>query len=432
MLKTDANYQKCVKILEEEMLGAMGCTEPIALAYCAAVARKTLGALPDRVLVESSGNIIKNVKSVIVPNTGSMFGIKTAAAAGIVAGNPDKLLEVIADVTAEQQKEIKKFLDTVEIKEAVAPGDLVFDIIVTVYKGDSYAKVRIANDHTNIVLIEKDGKVLESKDATAGADESLTDRTFLTVENIIDFANTVDLADVKALLDREIECNMAIAEEGIKNDWGANVGSVLLDSHPEIANAKTEEGTRLRARAHAAAGSDARMSGCELPVIINSGSGNQGITCSVPIMVYARENGIDDEKMRRALVLSNLLGVYQKSPIGPLSAYCGVISAGTAAVCGIVYLKGGSKEAIDYTIINSLGTASGVICDGAKPSCASKIALAIETAFLAYDMYCKGQHLKGGDGIVKEGVEETVAAVGRLARNGMRQTDQEILHIMVD
>ena len=432
MLKTDVNYKNCVKILEEELLPAMGCTEPIAVAYCAAVARKTLGVLPDRVLVEASGNIIKNVKSVVVPNTGHLRGIPAAAAAGIVAGDPDKQLEVIAEVSEAQQQEIKQYLESTEIKVQLAETPLIFDVIVTVYHGDSYAKVRIANYHTNIVLIEKDGQVLQSVEVSAEGEEGLTDRSFLSVELILDVANTVDIADVKGVLDTQISYNMAIAEEGLRNDYGANIGSVLLASHPEIVNANNEDALRLKARAMAAAGSDARMNGCELPVIINSGSGNQGITASVPVIVYARAMNVGEEKLYRALVLSNLLGVHQKTPIGRLSAYCGAISAGAAAGCGIAYLKDGSLDAIAHTLVNTLAISSGVICDGAKASCAGKIALAVDTGILGYEMYCQNQQFEDGDGIVKKGVENMIASVGRLGRDGMRETDKEILHIMVN
>lgn len=429
MLKTDPNYQKCLDILGEELLPAMGCTEPIAVAYCAAVARETLGALPERVVVEASGNIIKNVKSVVVPNTGHLRGIPAAAAAGIVAGNAEKQLEVIADVSKEKQEEIKRFMDTAEIAVKVAQSSLIFDIIITVYKGDSYAKVRIADYHTNIVLIEKDGEVRHSVEVKDSGEDGLTDRSFLNVELIYDFAETVDVADVKALLDRQISYNMDIAEEGLRNDYGANIGSVLIKSHPALTG---EDALRLKARAMAAAGSDARMNGCELPVIINSGSGNQGITASVPVVVYAREMNVGEEKMYRALVLSNLLGIHQKTPIGRLSAYCGAISAGAAAGCGIAYLKGADLRAISHTLVNALAISSGVVCDGAKASCAGKIALAVDTGILGYEMFTQGQQFEGGDGIVKKGVENMIASVGRLGRDGMRETDKEILRIMVE
>ena len=432
MNKNSVEYQNLVKILGEELLPAMGCTEPIAVAYCAAIARETLGETPDRVVVEASGNIIKNVKSVVVPNTGGLHGIPAAAAAGVVAGDASKQLEVIASVTDEKKAEIKKYLETATIEVKVAQSDLIFDIVITVYKGESYAKVRIVQFHTNVVLVEKNGEIISSLEVGEDGDDNLTDRTFMTVEKILDFANTVDLDDVKGLLDVQIAYNMAIAEEGLANSWGANIGSVLRKAGEAVMKLGGEPALRLKARAMAAAGSDARMSGCELPVIINSGSGNQGITASVPVIVYARAMGVSEEKMYRALVLSNLLGIHQKTPVGRLSAFCGAISAGTAAGCGIAYLKDGSLDAIAHTLVNSLAISSGVICDGAKASCAGKIALAIDNALLGYEMYCQEQQFLGGDGIVNKGVENSIASVGQLAREGMRQTDREILNIMVN
>lgn len=431
MNKNDIDYTNFIKILEEELLPAMGCTEPIAVAYCAAMARKTLGAAPDRVVVEASGNIIKNVKSVIVPNTGHLRGIPAAAAAGIVAGNADKQLEVIASVTKEEQESIRVFMEQVPIAVNIASSPLIFDIVVTVYAGESYAKVRIANYHTNIVLVEKDGEVLQSSEVKDDSESDMTDRSCLSVEKIYDFANTVDVADVKKLLDVQIAYNMDISEEGLKNDYGANIGSVLLKANKEVMDSCNESALRLKARAMAAAGSDARMNGCELPVIINSGSGNQGITASVPVIVYARAMGVGEEKLYRALVLSNLLGIHQKTPIGRLSAYCGAINAGAAAGCGIAYLKGADLDGIIHTLVNALAIASGVVCDGAKASCAGKIALAVDNGILGYEMYQEGQQFVGGDGIVKKGVENMIASVGRLGRDGMAETDKEILRIMV-
>ena len=431
MNKNDIDYTNFIKILEEELLPAMGCTEPIAVAYCAAMARKTLGAAPDRVVVEASGNIIKNVKSVIVPNTGHLRGIPAAAAAGIVAGNADKQLEVIASVTKEEQESIRIFMEQVPIAVNIASSPLIFDIVVTVYAGESYAKVRIANYHTNIVLVEKDGEVLQSSEVKDDSESDMTDRSCLSVEKIYDFANTVDVADVKKLLDVQIAYNMDISEEGLKNDYGANIGSVLLKANKEVMDSCNESALRLKARAMAAAGSDARMNGCELPVIINSGSGNQGITASVPVIVYARAMGVGEEKLYRALVLSNLLGIHQKTPIGRLSAYCGAINAGAAAGCGIAYLKGADLDGIIHTLVNALAIASGVVCDGAKASCAGKIALAVDNGILGYEMYQEGQQFVGGDGIVKKGVENMIASVGRLGRDGMAETDKEFLRIMV-
>lgn len=433
MVRTDDVYQKYVRVLEEELLPAMGCTEPIAIAYAAAKAREVLGAVPDRVLVEASGNIIKNVKSVVVPNTGHMRGIYASVAAGIVAGDADKKLEVISQVSPEEIEKIRAYLDQAEIRVELADSGFIFDIAITVYQGEDFAKVRIVDNHTNIVLIVKGEQVLLSKETDQDhKPNNFTDRSFMSVEKILEFADSVEIGDIEELISRQIEYNMAIAEEGLKNDYGANIGSVLLSSNKEVLERGGEASRKLKARAMAAAGSDARMNGCELPVIINSGSGNQGITVSVPVIVYAREMGAEREKMYRALVLSNLLAIHQKTPIGRLSAYCGVINAGAAAGCGIAYLKGGGFKEIAHTLVNGLAIASGVICDGAKASCAGKIGLAVENGILGYEMYCQGQQFVGGDGIVKKGVENMIASVGRLGREGMRETDKEILKIMLD
>ena len=432
MDRNSPEYRKYTSILEEELIPAMGCTEPIAVAYCAAVARETLGMAPDRVEIFASGNIIKNVKSVVVPNTNGMRGIAAAAAAGIVAGDAAKELQVIASVTDEEKETLRAFLEQVPIKIEIASSGLVFDLTVLLHAGEHWSKVRIANFHTNIVYVERDGKVLRETEIQANTETELTDRTFMTAESILDYADSVILEDVRPLLNRQIECNMAIAEEGIRGDYGANIGSVLLKSYQDLSDLHSENSILLKCRAYAAAGSDARMNGCEMPVIINSGSGNQGITASVPVIVFARESGIDEDRLYRALVLSNLLAIYQKTPIGRLSAYCGVINAGTAAVCGIAYLKGESFKMIAHTLVNSLAVSSGVICDGAKASCAGKIALALDIAILGYRMYQNGQQFYGGDGIVKKGVDRMVSGVGRLGREGMRGTDEEILRIMLE
>ena len=333
MDKTNEKYNAYIQILKEELIPAMGCTEPIALAYAAAVARKVLGQLPERVDIGASGSIIKNVKSVIVPNTDHLKGIPAAATAGIIAGDPDKELEVIASVTKEQVEEMKEFLKKTPISVEHVDNGLTFDIIVTLYKGDEYAKVRIANYHTNIVLIEKNGEILEQTEVAGETEEGLTDRSLLNMKDICDF--------IKPILKRQIDYNWAIAEEGIKGNYGANIGKVLLDMEGN--------NVRVRAKAMAAAGSDARMNGCELPVVINSGSGNQGITASVPVIVYAKELKVGEEKMYRALALSNLAAIHQKTPIGRLSAYCGAVSAGAGAGAGIAYLCGGGFKEIAHT-----------------------------------------------------------------------------------
>ena len=413
------------QILKEELLPAMGCTEPIAVAYCAAKARAVLGAMPERVLVEASGNIIKNVKSVIVPNTGGMKGIQAAAAAGIVAGREDLALEVISQVTPEQRIEIAQYLEKTPIKLRPMEDCDKLDVIVTVYAGENYARVRISHAHSNISLIEKNGKILyEQGKCECGDEKPCADRNTLTVEKIIQYADTADLETVKEILDRQIEYNMAIAEEGLKNSWGANVGSIILKSG--------EKSVRNYAKAMAAAGSDARMSGCELPVVINSGSGNQGITVSVPVIVYAKDQKCSKEELYRALLVSNLISVHIKAGIGALSAFCGAVSAGCAAGCGIAYLQGGREDAIAHTLVNAIAIVSGIVCDGAKPSCAAKIASSLDAAFLGYDMYLNNEQFYGGDGIVSKGVENTIHNIGRLGADGMYETDKEIIRIMTD
>ena len=424
MKRDDTLYQQYLNILAEELQPAMGCTEPIALAYAGAKARQNLGALPDRVEIHVSGNIIKNVKSVIVPNTGGLHGISTAVCAGIVAGNADKVLEVISCVTEEQKKQLKEYMDTTPVEIKPASSCLVFDIDLTLHCGEDKVRLRIINHHTNIAYIEKNGQVLQSQPIEESSEDHLTDKSCLSIEKIVEFADCVALEDIRELVGRQVKCNMAIAKEGIANRWGANIGSVLLQRQGELLS--------KRAAAYAAAGSDARMSGCEMPVIILSGSGNQGITASVPVAVYAEALGKTEEEMLRAVTLSDLVTIHQKTGIGRLSAYCGAISAGCGAGAGIAYLNGGGFHAVAHTVVNAIAILSGTICDGAKPSCAAKIAAAVDAGILGWDMYQENQQFYGGDGIVTKGVDKTVNNVGRLAREGMRQTDQTILQIMLD
>ncbi|MCW3804660.1 serine dehydratase subunit alpha family protein [Plebeiibacterium marinum] len=424
MDKSDKLYSAYLDILHEELMPAMGCTEPIAIAYAAAMARKVLEDMPDRVEVYASDNIIKNVKSVVVPNTGNLRGIKAATAAGIVAGNADKVLEVISEVSREKQKEIALFLDSTDISLHNSPNDIIFDIIVKVYAGSSCASVQISHYHTNIVHIGKDDKeVFHTQPCDDINQTTVTDRSIMTVEGIIDFAESVDIDKVKDALQKQVKYNSAIAEEGIKNKWGANVGSVLLNTWGND--------IKTRAKAFAAAGSDARMSGCELPVVIVSGSGNQGLAASVPVIEYAKELQVDQDTLYRALLISNLVTIHQKTGIGRLSAYCGAISAGIGAGAGITWLLGGKYEEVAHTIVNALAIVSGIICDGAKPSCAGKIASAVEAGILGYHMYKNGQQFYAGEGIVTKGVENTIKNIGRLGRDGMAQTDKEIIKIML-
>ena len=424
MKRTDEKYQAYVKILEEELVPAMGCTEPIALAYAAAKARETLGCLPDRVEIGASGSIIKNVKSVIVPNTGHLKGIPAAAAAGIVAGDASRELEVIADVSEEETKAIAEYLKNTRITVEHIDQGITFDILVTVKKGDSYARVRIANYHTNIVLVEKDGEKLLDLPVEGEKEEGLTDRSLLDVEDIWDFVNTVEIDDIRAVISRQIEYNTAIAKEGLRGDYGANIGSVLLSAYGDD--------VKNRAKAMAAAGSDARMNGCELPVIINAGSGNQGMTCSLPVLEYAKELKSGEDQLYRALTLSNLVAIHQKTGIGRLSAYCGAVSAGAAAGAGIAYLCGGGYEEVIHTVVNALAIVSGMVCDGAKASCAAKIASAVDAGILGYHMYLNGQLFYAGDGIVTKGIEGTITNIGRLGKEGMKETNEEIIKMMIE
>ena len=417
-------YSAYTEILKEELMAAMGCTEPIALAYAAAIARRELNDLPDKVLVQTSGSIIKNVKSVIVPNTGHLKGIPAAVSAGIVAGNPDKELEVIADVLKDDIKNIEKFMQEKEIVVEHLDEGIIFDIVITLYKGEDYAKVHIINSHTNVVLVEHNHQILKSSDCLNDMPSDTAKYELLNMKDIWDYINHVGLVDIKDILDRQIAYNMAIAEEGLQSDYGANIGKVILSSD---ANS-----LKSRAAAMAAAGSDARMNGCELPVIINSGSGNQGITVSVPVITYAKELKSTEEQLYRALALSNLTAIHQRTPIGRLSAYCGAVNAGAAAGAGIAYLSGGDYEAVIHTVVNALAIVSGIICDGAKASCAGKIAFAVEAGILGYNMYMQGQQFYGGDGIVKKGIEDTLKSVGRLGKDGMKGTNEEIIKIMLE
>lgn len=426
MLSSDPRYGNYLKILQEELVPATGCTEPIAIAYGAAKARELLGVLPESVLVEASGNIIKNVKSVVVPNTNSLKGIEAAAAAGIVAGQSDKILEVISEVTPAQRAEIRVYLADHPIVVKPAEGDKVFDILITLRAGNNHVKLRISDYHTHIVYIEKNGEVLfqSGEVLSDSARDMLTDRSCLSVEGVLDFASTCNLEDVRAMIERQIDYNYAIAEEGMRHSWGANIGSVLKEHYGV--------GIYSRARYMAAAGSDARMSGCEMPVIIVSGSGNQGITASVPVVEYAKELNVSRDQMVRAVLLSDLLTIHLKTGIGRLSAYCGAVSAGCSAGAAIAYLHGGGFREIAHTLVNSLAIVSGMICDGAKASCAAKISAAVDAGLVGYSMFRSGQQFRGGDGIVTKGVEETIRNIGRLGRLGMRETDREIIRIMTN
>lgn len=424
MNKSDCRYNLYINILKEELVPAMGCTEPICLAYAAAKAREVLGSTPNKVEILASGNIIKNVKSVIVPNTNGMKGLKASVAIGIIGGDASKELEVIANVTPEQKQKTQEFLDTVPMNITHIESKEQLDVTVKVYKDNHFASVRISGFHTNIVHIQKDSNIVFKSESISKPSENLTDRTILDMEGIYDFANSVEINDVKDILERQLKYNKAISEEGLKNNWGANIGSLLLSNYGND--------VKIKAKAWAAAGSDARMNGCEMPVIINSGSGNQGITVSMPVLAYAKEYNIEEDRIYRALVVSNLTAIHQKTMIGRLSAYCGAISAGCAAACGIAYLLGEDLETISQTLSNSLAITSGVICDGAKASCAAKIATAIESGLLGYQMCKNKKNFCDEDGIIGKGIEKTIKNVGTLASKGMRETDKVIIGIMTE
>lgn len=426
MERTSTVYKTYVEILKRELVCAMGCTEPIAIAYCAAVARKALGMLPSEIDVAASGNIIKNVKSVIVPNTGGLRGIEAAAAIGALAGDAEAGLQVVSHVMPDEIAALPGYLEQTAFSVSAAESEFLLDIEVTVRANGHFATVRAVQEHTNIVLVETDAGVLFSKDPDEdmGKDETAPDYTLLNVADICEFADTCELDDVRPILERQLACNCAIAEEGLRGNYGAGIGKVLLAAYGDD--------VRTRARAYAAAASDARMNGCDLPVVINSGSGNQGITASLPVYIYAKELGASEEKLYRALLVSNLVTLHEKTGIGRLSAYCGAVSAGAGAGAGIAYLHGGGCREISHTIVNALAVTSGIVCDGAKSSCAAKIAMAVEAGILGFEMYSCGKQFYGGDGLVAKGVENSIANFSRLGRVGMRETDKEIIRMMTE
>lgn len=417
----EKTYQTYIGILKQELVPAMGCTEPIAIAYCAAKARSVLGEMPEAMEIWASGNIIKNVKSVIVPHTGGLRGMEAAAAAGALCGREDRGLEVISDVTQAQTQMLKKYLNETKIQVQALESGHILDLKVTAYAGGHSAMVHIVDEHTNVVEIWRDGQQIWAGDGAACQDETTYDYGLLKVEDIFAFAEEAELSDVAAVLQRQIDYNMAIAREGMENDYGARIGKVLLHQ---------DDSVRQRAKAMAAAGSDARMSGCELPVVINSGSGNQGMTASIPVIVYAEQYGKSQEELYRALLVSNLVTLHLKSGIGRLSAYCGAISAGAGAGAGIAYLLTGDLKVVNHTVVNTLAITSGIVCDGAKASCAAKIAMAVDAGILGFEMYQQGNQFKGGDGLVSKGIENTISNICCLAHDGMRETDKKIIELM--
>ena len=416
MKKADSNYKAFLDILKEELIPAGGCTEPIAIAYTAAVARKTLGCRPEHMDVYASGNLIKNAKGVYIPNGGELRGVDAAAILGALGGNADRMLEVLLDLPDGVLDETQALMQQNYCKVHVIQGSEALHLIVNVQAGGQTAEVELKNAHTHIVRIEKNGESVFRAEED-GTQDGFTDHSCLTVEKIVDFANTCDLADIEPTLQKQIDCNMQIAEEGLNNRWGVNVGKLYY-----------ENGKLLQA--YAAAASDARMSGCNLPVVIVSGSGNQGATASLPVIIYAQKHNIGREQLLRALALSDLIAIHLKSGIGRLSAYCGAVCAATGAGCAMTYLDGGTLEQIDQTITNSIATSSGMVCDGAKPACAAKIATSLESAIMAHDLAMANRAFQSGEGIVMDNVEQTIDAVGCVASKGMHITDQVILNLM--
>lgn len=416
-------YHQYIEILREELVPAMGCTEPIAIAYCASLVKETLGHLPTETLINVSGNILKNVKSVTVPNTNGMHGIEAAAAIGFIAGDSKKKLEVISNVDSNQIKLLHQYLEKNSIVIRSSDNESVLYIeIVGKYLNDT-VKVIIKDAHTNVVLITKNDTIIYQNNNIKQIKNKI-DHSVLTIKQIVKFADIVNINDVEDILKKQIDYNMAIADEGLKNNYGANIGKTIL----KYGNNNVVQ----YAKALAAAASDARMNGCDLPVVINSGSGNQGITASVPVIAYAKMNNISMEKLYRALVISNLSTIHIKNSIGKLSAFCGVVIAGAGSGAGIAYLDNGGENEINHTLVNALAIISGMVCDGAKSSCAAKIASAVEAGFLGYYMFKDGNQFIGGDGIIKKGVENTIKAIGDLAHIGMCETDKEIISLMLD
>lgn len=413
-----------IKILEHELIPVNGCTEPVSIAFAACLAKKYLEENPISIEVVASRSIIKNVKAVVVPNTNGLRGVKAAVAIGIVGGDSDKHLLCISEVSKDKIQECKDLLNNVPININMSESKLIFDIYIKLIGKQNVVEVRIADNHDNVVLIKKNGQILFEKEIIGIEKVDLTDKSILTVENILEFVNTVDIEKVRPIIQKQIDCNMEIAKEGLKNSYGANIGKTLLSL--------SDNSLITKAKAYAAAGSDARMSGCNMPVVINSGSGNQGMTCTIPVVIYADELKVSPETKIRAVLLSNLLTLHVKEGIGLLSAYCGAIAAGCCAGAAIAYLYGHGIEGISETLVNSIAISSGIICDGAKSSCAAKIALAVESGIFGYHMFVNGNNFKNGEGIVNKGVETTIKNVGKLASRGMVETDKQIVNIMLE
>ena len=417
--KTKADF---IAILSGELIPAMGCTEPIALAYASARAREVLGGNPEHITASCSGNIIKNVRCVSIPNSGGMIGVEAACALGAFGGNASRVMEVLEEVSDENRIMTKEFLTKGKCQVNYLDSDIPLHFIIEAKRKNDVVSVEVKYSHTNIVRIEKNGEVVYKNKNVAG-ENGVVDHSALSIEAIKEFADTIEISKIKAMLDMQIRCNMDIAYEGTSGDYGIGIGRAIRESYPDS--------VVTRMRAYAAAGSEARMAGCDMPVIINSGSGNQGIASSVPVIVYAREMSIPQERLYRALAFSGLLTVYQKEFIGKLSEFCGAVSASCAAGAAITYMIGGTVKQIEDTIDNTLADIPGIICDGAKISCAAKIASALDAAMLAHSMAMKGKAYAANTGILKEDAGETISCVGYIGKVGMRQTDQEIVRLML-
>lgn len=416
-------YNNYIQLLKDEMVKALGCTEPIAVALAGAKAREVLGIMPKKIIIKCSQNIIKNVKGVIVPTTPNMKGIDVACVLGVIAGDANLGLEVLNNVKEKDIKELKELLlkNICEVQQLNSGDNL--HIICYVENGNENAEVEILHSHSNIESIKKNGKVIFQNKDGKNINSQKIDYSILNFEDIYNFSNTFKIEDLKDLLDMEIQCNNAIAEEGLKNDYGAKVGKTILKN--------AGDSIKEKVKAYAAAGSDARMSGCNMPVVINSGSGNQGMAILSTVYQYAKYLKISNEKLYRALVFANLIGLWQKAGIGKLSAFCGAVSAASAAGAAITYMKGGTKKQIEDTIINTLASAGGIVCDGAKPSCALKIATAVDAAIMSSEMAMNNCVFQNGEGLVKDNIENTVSAICEMAKDGMKNTDEKILEIML-
>jgi L-cysteine desulfidase len=421
MEKTSKTYATYVNILKRELVPAMGCTEPIAIAFCAAKAREILGNMPKTVHIQASGNIIKNVKSVIVPHSCGQKGLEAAAAVGIFYGRSERELEVISAVTAEEEKSLLEKMGKLKITVSPLESEHILDLIVTLSDEDDSVSVHIEDEHTNVVEIIKNGRCVYVEKNEAELPREEDGKELLNICDIYDFANTVEISDIRDIISRQVEYNTAISREGMNQNYGARIGIILSHRGNDI---------RTRACAAAAAGSDARMGGCDMPVVICSGSGNQGMTASLPVITYAEYYKKSEEELYRALVLSNLVTLHLKSGIGSLSAYCGAVSAGAGAGAGIAYLLTGELDTISHTIVNALAISSGIICDGAKSSCAAKISMAVDAGIMGYEMYCEGCQFFGGEGLVSKGVENTIRNIYALGHDGMKETDKKIIEIM--